>query len=164
MRKVLFTILIGIVFAACNEKANTNENAENDSSNLVTKQTTENNKMGTINMTKMDFLTKVHNYEKDMETWNYLGDKPAIIDFYAEWCGPCKQIAPVLEELANEYGDQIYIYKVNVDEEQELAALFGIRSIPTMLYIPMTGQPQRASGAAPKAELKKTIDSILLNN
>lgn len=117
--------------------------------------------MGTIEMTKTDFLTKVHDYEKDMETWKYLGDKPAVIDFYAEWCGPCKQIAPVLEELAGEYSERLYIYKINVDEQQELAALFGIRSIPTMLFVPMEGQPQMAAGAASKTDIKKAIDEVL---
>lgn len=114
-------------------------------------------------MTKTDFLAKVHDYEKDMETWKYLGDKPAVIDFYADWCGPCKQIAPILEELGTEYQDKVYIYKVNVDEEQELAAIFGIRSIPTMLFVPMEGQPQLAAGAASKTEMKKVIDEILLS-
>ena len=91
-------------------------------------------------------------------------DKPALIDFYADWCGPCKRLAPELEKLAAEYGDQIYIYKVNTEKEQELAALFGIRSIPTLLFIPMTGEPRIAQGALPRNELKKAIDEILLAN
>lgn len=119
--------------------------------------------MKTIHLTKVDFLTKVANYESNPTEWKYLGDKPALIDFYADWCGPCKAIAPVLEELAAEYGDQIYIYKVDTEQEQELAALFGIRSIPSLLFAPMDGQPQMASGAAPKPDLKEAIDRILLN-
>jgi thioredoxin len=91
-----------------------------------------------------------------------LGDKPAIVDFYASWCGPCKTIAPILEELAAEYGDQIYIYKVDTEEEQELAAAFGIRSIPTLLFIPMDGEPQMAQGAMPKASFKEAIEKVLL--
>lgn len=131
------------------------------------KEITDNNKkkekiMKTIQITKKDFLEKINNYEKDATTWNYLGDKPALIDFFADWCGPCKQIAPILEELANEYEGKIYIYKVDVETEKELASLFGIRSIPSMLFIPLEGQPQMASGAAPKSELKRVIDQVLL--
>lgn len=121
-----------------------------------------NNKMGTVHLTKEDFLKKVMDFENNPSTWNYLGDKPAIIDFYADWCGPCKMIAPVLEELAKEYDGQIYIYKVNTEKEQELAAIFGIRSIPSLLFIPMGEQPQMAQGALPKTELKRVIDDVLL--
>lgn len=170
MKKVIsvFIIATGVLFTSCGQTAK-EQSAEttvtetmNNESNDINK-TEGDKKMGTIKMTKTDFLTKVHNYEENMETWKYLGDKPAVIDFYADWCGPCKQIAPILEELAGEYADEIYIYKVDVDSEQELAAMFGIRSIPSMLFIPMDGQPQMASGAAPKTELKQTIDKVLLN-
>ena len=118
--------------------------------------------MKTIALNKADFLKKVADYENNPETWKYLGDKPALIDFYATWCGPCKALAPVLEELAAEYGDRIYIYKVNTEESQDLAAAFGIRSIPTLLFIPLEGDPQMAVGAMPKATLKANIDRILL--
>lgn len=118
--------------------------------------------MNTIALTKADFLKKVADYEKNPTEWKYLGDKPALIDFYASWCGPCKALAPVLEELAAEYGDQIYIYKIDTEAEQELAAAFGIRSIPTLLFVPMEGQPRMAQGALPKATLKKAIDEIML--
>lgn len=107
--------------------------------------------MKTIALTKADFLTKVANYETNPTEWKYLGDKPALVDFYASWCGPCKALAPVLEELAAEYGDSIYIYKINTEEEQELAAAFGIRSIPTLLFIPKDGKPQMAQGALPQS-------------
>ncbi len=118
--------------------------------------------MKTINLTKADFLTKVFDYEANAAEWKYLGDKPALIDFYADWCGPCKSIAPVLEELAEEYSEEVYIYKINTETEQELAAVFGIRSIPSLLFIPMGETPQMASGALPKADLKKVIDDVLL--
>jgi len=120
-------------------------------------------RMKTIHLTKEEFLNKVVDYENNPDEWKYLGDKPALVDFYADWCGPCKSIAPVLEELAAEYEGQIYIYKVDTDAEQELAAAFGIRSIPTLLFIPMKGNPQVAQGALPKANLKKAIDEVLLN-
>ncbi|MFR9611702.1 MAG: thioredoxin [Rikenellaceae bacterium] len=119
--------------------------------------------MTTVKMTKADFITKVTDYESNPEEWNYLGDKPAIIDFYASWCGPCKMIAPILEDLAAEYGDQIVIYKVDTEKEPELAALFNIRSIPTLLFIPLNGQPQLTQGAMSKEQFKATIDKVLLN-
>jgi len=117
--------------------------------------------MKTVKLNKTDFLLKVVNYETSRE-WNYLGDKPAIIDFYADWCGPCRAVAPVLEELAEEYSDKIYIYKIDTEAEQELAALFEIRSIPSILFIPMSGTPQMSMGALPKSELKRAIHEILL--
>lgn len=106
--------------------------------------------MKTIHLTKAEFLTKVHDFEANPQEWKYLGDKPCIVDFYASWCGPCKMIAPILEELAAEYDGQIYIYKINTEEEQELSAAFGIRSIPTLLFCPMGEAPQMAQGAMPK--------------
>lgn len=119
-------------------------------------------KMTTINLTKEDFLNKVMDYEKNPTEWKYKGDKSAIIDFYASWCGPCKMLAPVLEELAKEYEGQIYIYKVDTEAEEELSRAFGIRSIPTMLFVPMNGQPMMTQGALPKAELDKIIKERLL--
>lgn len=118
--------------------------------------------MGTIQLTKQEFLQKVVNWEANPNEWKYLGDKPCVIDFYADWCGPCKAVAPILEELAKTYNGQIYIYKVNTDQEQELASAFGIRSIPSMLFVPMTGKPQMSTGALPKQQLVEAIDKILL--
>lgn len=118
--------------------------------------------MKTVNLTKADFLEKVANYETNPSEWKFLGDKPAVIDFYASWCGPCKMLAPVLEELADEYSGQVDIYKVNVEDEEELASLFGIRSVPSLLFIPLDGEPQMAQGALPKTSLKNAIDSVLL--
>lgn len=111
-------------------------------------------------LTKETFLEKVFNYEKNKE-WVYEGEVPAIIDFYADWCGPCKMIAPVLEELSEEYGDKIKIYKVDTEAEQELSAAFAIRSIPSMLFIPMNEQPQMTNGALPKQNLKELIKEVL---
>lgn len=164
MKKIGIILLVAsvFVFAAYSEKAKANTEPDTNNKESI-EETIKEKKMGTIQMTKTDFLTKVHDYEKDLETWKYLGDRPAVIDFYADWCGPCKQIAPILEELAKEYGDNLYIYKINVDQEQELAALFGIRSIPTMLFVPMEGQPQMAAGAASKTDMKKVIDEVLLS-
>lgn len=144
------------IFATTGRAANQGD--KNDKQ-TTTKTTT----MKTIHLTKADFLKKVVDYETNPQEWKYLGDKPALIDFYASWCGPCKALAPVLEELAAEYGDQIYIYKIDTEAEQELAAVFGIRSIPTLLFVPMEGKPQMAQGAMPKAALKEAIDKTLLN-
>jgi thioredoxin len=117
----------------------------------------------TIHLTKAEFLKKVVNYETNSKEWKYLGDKPAIIDFYATWCGPCKTLAPILEDLANEYEGQIYIYKIDTDKEQELASAFGISAIPTILFVPMVGKPQISQGALPKDNLKEIIEKILLD-
>ncbi len=112
-------------------------------------------------LTKDAFLEKVFNYETNKE-WKYEGELPCIIDFYADWCMPCKMVAPVLEELAREYEGKINIYKVDTEEEQELAAVFGIRSIPSLLFCPKDGQPQMAMGALPKESFKKAIEDVLL--
>jgi len=120
--------------------------------------------MNTIFLTKTDFLSKVADYETNSTEWKYLGDKPCIIDFYASWCGPCKTIAPILEDLAEEYDGQIHIYKVDTEAEQELAGAFGIRSIPSILFCPMDGTPQMAMGAMPKSSFKNAISEVLLKN
>jgi thioredoxin 1 len=112
-------------------------------------------------LTKETFLEKVFDYEKNNE-WKYEGNLPCIIDFYADWCGPCKMIAPILEELAKEYEGKIKIYKVDTEKERELAAAFGIRSIPSILFCPKDGQPQMAMGALPKASFVKAINELLL--
>ena len=114
----------------------------------------------TENLTKETFLEKVFNFEENKE-WKFEGQVPAIIDFYADWCGPCKTIAPILEQLSEEYGDKINIYKVDTEAEQELSAAFGIRSIPSMLFCPMGEQPQMANGALPKPELERIIADVL---
>lgn len=114
----------------------------------------------TENLTKQTFIDKVFNFEQS-EEWNYQGDKPAIIDFYADWCGPCKMVAPVLEELSDEYAEKLHIYKVDTDAEQELASMFGIQSIPSMLFIPVDDKPQMAVGALPKDSIKQAMKDVL---
>ncbi len=111
-------------------------------------------------LTKQAFLNKVFNYEVNKE-WKFDGQLPCIVDFYADWCGPCKMVAPILEELSNEYKGKINIYKVDTEAEQELAAAFGIRSIPSMLFIPMNADPQMAQGALPKHQLEQIIGDVL---
>jgi thioredoxin 1 len=111
-------------------------------------------------LTKETFLKKVFNYEQNKE-WKFEGEKPCIIDFYADWCAPCRMVAPVLEELANDFDGKIDVYKVNTEEEQELASAFGIRSIPSFLFIPAEGQPQMAMGALPKDTFVKAFKDVL---
>jgi thioredoxin 1 len=112
-------------------------------------------------LTKSTFLEKVFNYEANQE-WKFEGELPCLIDFYADWCGPCKMVAPILEELAVEFKGKINIYKVNTEEEQELSAAFGIRSIPSMLFCPKDGKPQMAMGALPKQAMTDAINEVLL--
>ena len=152
MKKLLVTAACILTFAA-------GADGQTDNKNDNTKQT---NTMKTIALTKADFLTKVANYETNPTEWKYLGDKPALVDFYASWCGPCRMVTPILEELAGEYEGKIVVYKVNTEKEPDLAAAFGIRSIPSILFIPMSGKPQMLQGAMPKDAFKKAIEEYLL--
>jgi thioredoxin 1 len=114
----------------------------------------------TVHLTKETFLSKVFNYEQNKE-WKFEGERPCMIDFYADWCGPCKMVAPVLEELSSEYEGKLDIYKVDTEKEQELASVFGIRSIPSILFVPKEGQPQMAMGALPKDTFEKAFKDVL---
>ena len=117
-------------------------------------------KKGVVTLSSKEFNTKVADLsQKDIK---YLGTKPAIVDFYASWCGPCRAISPILEELAAEYKDKIVIYNVDVDASPDLAQAYGIRSIPAVLFIPLKGEPKMTVGGRSKDEFKKQIDSILL--
>ena len=116
--------------------------------------------MATINLTKDEFLRRIADFESNPNGFKFLGDKPALIDFFAPWCGPCKMLSPVLDELSEEYASKVDIYKVNIDNEEELAKIFGIRTVPTLLFIPMEGNPLRTMGAMPKAQLKELLDKI----
>src|SRR5215211_7217561 len=117
--------------------------------------------MATQQMTAQGFKEKVFDYDKGQE-WTYAGSLPAIVDFDADWCGPCKAVAPVLEELSEQYKDKLVIYKIDTDKELELSALFGIQSIPTLLFIPVTGAPMMQKGALPKNMLQQVIEERLL--
>lgn len=110
-------------------------------------------------LTRESFIDKVFDYENN-EQWQFKGTKPAIIDFYADWCGPCKAVSPILEELSKEYQGLIDFYKIDTDQEQELAAMFGIRSIPTVLFIPVDDEPRIAVGAMPKEVYERAIEDL----
>lgn len=153
-------VLSALILVACGgaseARSAQNENQQNEQQSKTTTV------MKPIHLTKAEFLKKVVDYEGNPTEWKYLGEKPAIIDFYASWCGPCKRVAPILDELAAEYGDKIDIYKIDTEQEQELAAAFGIRSIPTLLFVPMEGKPQMVQGAIGKADFEKIIQEVLL--
>ena len=165
---LLVSVITLILAGSCSKKS------EVTAQKPVTQQTamveekkpaTENH--ATVKLTKQDFLTKVMNYEVNQTEWVFEGDKPCLIDFYADWCAPCRTTAPILEELAREYGDKIVIYKVDTQKEQELASVFGIRSLPSFLFCPVDGQPVMSSGIAQTKEqtkqmFKQQIDEILL--
>jgi thioredoxin len=112
-------------------------------------------------LNKESFRDKVFNFEKNKE-WKYEGNLPALVDFWAPWCGPCRMVGPVIDELSKEYAGKVNFYKVNTEEEQELAGMFGIQSIPSLLFIPVNGEPKMAMGALPKHELKRIIDTDLI--
>ena len=119
--------------------------------------------MAITQLTKTEFSEKIANLDSAISEWHYLGSRPAIVDFYATWCGPCRTLAPILEELSEEYAGEVDIYKVDIDCEQELAAAFGVRSVPTLLFIPARGMPQMATGALPKETLREAIGELLLS-
>ena len=114
----------------------------------------------TEHLTVNTFKEKVFNFEENKE-WKFEGEKPCVIDFYADWCGPCKMVAPILEELSEEYDGKLDIFKVNTEEQKELSAIFGIQSIPSLLFVPKDGQPQMAMGALPKDTLEKAFKDVL---
>jgi thioredoxin len=116
----------------------------------------------TVDLTKQTFLDKVFNFEENSE-WKFEGELPCVIDFWAPWCGPCRAVSPALEELSDEYAGKVNFYKVNTDVEQDLAGAFGIRSIPSILFVPKDGQPKMAVGALPKEGLKQAVEQELLS-
>jgi thioredoxin len=154
MKKLIFAgLMLATVFTACTG----NKNKVDDKAATQDAQ-----KNVPVHLTKTEFLSKVTNFQTNPTDWKYLGDKPCIIDFYATWCGPCKMVAPILDDLAKEYEGQIYIYKVDVDAEPEIATAYGIQSIPTIFFSPMTGNPQVSQGAMQKEDFKKMINDVLL--
>ncbi|NNM66437.1 MAG: thioredoxin [Spirochaetales bacterium] len=111
-------------------------------------------------ITTEEFKNKVFDYEKNSE-WKFAGDIPCIVDFYADWCGPCKMVSPILDQISTEYAGKLNVYKVNTDEEQELAGAFGIQSIPSILFVPKTGDPRMSMGALPKAQILKAMKDVM---
>jgi thioredoxin len=152
MKNLLFILLVGLlIFGSCNAKSQKVE------------KNVETAKGSVIVMTNEIFKQEVFNYEIN-KTWKFEGDKPVIIDFYADWCRPCKSLSPKIEEIAKEYEGKITVYKVNTDKESELAQSLGIRSLPTLIFIPKTGQPQATMGDLPKEDIVKIINDYILVN
>ena len=152
MKKNIVLIVIGLVFLLSNCNAST---AAKPTSNVSSASGS------VIVLTNAEFKQKVFNYEVNKE-WKFEGKLPVIIDFYASWCGPCRQLSPRVEEIAKEYAGKIIVYKVDTDAEQELAQNMGIQSLPTLLFIPVKGKPQATMGAVPKEKLVKAVQEVLL--
>jgi thioredoxin len=154
-------LLIGMV--SCGQTAS----GSSDKNNATDVKEVRNDGHKPVMLTKAEFLSKVMNYEENPQEWKYLGEKPCLIDFYADWCAPCRTTSPILEELAKEYSGKINFYKIDTQKEQELAMVFGIQSIPAFLYCPMDGKPTMASGIRSTPEETKQmfrdqIDNLLL--
>ncbi|MCK3685052.1 thioredoxin domain-containing protein [Maribellus sp. YY47] len=167
MKKTFLSFLVvgGILlgFSNCQAKSENKNSGEKPAVSSVSEEG------GSVKLTKAMFLEKVWDYEASPKEWKFKGDKPALIDFYADWCGPCKIAAPILEEIAKDYHGKVQVYKIDTQVERELAAVFGVSGIPAFLYIPMSGKPTMTSGIArTKEDTKKmfaqNIDKLLLAN
>lgn len=162
-KRILSVMLVAsIALFGCNSSNGNGQTTDGEPVTSGAKSATGDESGKVIQMDKAMFIEKVFNYEVNPDKWLFEGDKPVIIDFYADWCGPCKKVAPIMAQLAEEYKDQIVIYKVDTDKERELAQVFAIKSIPSILFIPATGQPQMTMGALPKAEFVNMIKTLLL--
>jgi thioredoxin len=150
MLRIASFILLALLFSQCSSKTSAGT------------QTTQSTNQGTVvRLTNESFKQKIFNYEANKE-WKFLGNKPAIIDFYADWCGPCRMVSPLVEEIAKEYAGKIDVYKVDTDQERELSQNMGIQSLPTLLFIPLNGKPQASLGALPKENIVKAVNDVLL--
>lgn len=162
MKKATLVLLMvtAMALTACSpQNSKKSQTTDNVNKELKVK---EKKNMTVTELTTSEFKKRVMDFDKHPQEWVFEGDKPAIIDFYATWCGPCKATAPILDELANDYAGKIDIYKVDVDQQQELAALFGVRSIPSLFFIPKEGKPQMQVGAMNKQQFEAAIKSTLL--
>jgi len=146
---------------SCNSNAAEKEPASNDNENVST-PANPNDEGKVIVLDEAAFKEKVWNYDANPQEWVFEGDLPAVVDFYADWCGPCKRVAPIMEKLAKEYEGKIQIYKVNTDHNRELSGVFGIRSIPSILFIPQKGQPAMQAGAMQEDQYRQIFEDFVL--
>ena len=167
MKKLVFILAVAVIsLQSCNAsqaKSNGNENKTPEAPAETVSQST-GNEGGTVKLNKAKFLAEVWDYENSPKEWKFKGTKPALIDFYADWCGPCKIASPILEEISKEYAGKVTIYKIDTQVEQELASVFGISGIPAFLYIPVNGKPTMASGIARTKEDTKKMFQENINN
>jgi thioredoxin 1 len=172
MKKVIFSLAaISLLLISCSMGSASSLDSGSDKDPATVMTTGESSVSGEqtegsgkpVYLTKKDFLEKVMNYEEHQTEWVYEGDKPALIDFYADWCGPCRMAAPVLEELAKEYEGRIHIYKVDTQKERELAAVFGIQTLPSFLFVPTEGRPSMSNGVAQTPEATKEMFRQMIN-
>ncbi|UBM61672.1 redoxin domain-containing protein [Candidatus Sulfidibacterium hydrothermale] len=161
MKKIipLLVLIIGIVFSGC---TSIKGNQEKDSATIV-KDSSNNVQVVPEHLTYATFIKKIWNFEKHPQQWVYEGDGPCVIDFYADWCGPCRRVAPIMQEMANKYKGKVTIYKVNVDKENKLASILGIQNIPAVLFIPKTGKPMMQVGSLPRDTYVQIINEQLLH-
>jgi thioredoxin len=156
MKKLLAVIaLAAVTTAGC---ATGNGKTNDTSAEIKTVNVSQDEKQGgTVLISKNEFLKEVWNYEESPEEWKFLGDKPVVIDFYADWCGPCRIASPILEEVSHEFAGKVDVYKIDTEKERELAGVFGIQSIPAFLYIPMEGKPVMMAGIGRSEEETKNM-------
>ncbi len=173
MKKLVFMLAIAVIsLQSCNTSQAKNNNGENPKNGTAPAETVSMNREeegGSVKLTKEKFLKEVWDYQNSPQEWKFKGDKPAIIDFYADWCGPCKIASPILEEISKEYAGKITVYKIDTQVERELASVFGVSGIPAFLYIPKNGKPMMTSGIARSKEdtkqmFKDNIDKFLLSS
>ena len=164
MGNIIMALIVAIVvLGSCSNNKKSNSEDKTTTPIIKTKNTIKSdNELATKYLSTEDFKKKIMNYDEHPQEWVFEGNRPAIIDFYATWCGPCKMTAPIIERLARKYKGQIDFYNVDIDQERELAQIFGIRSIPTFLFIPMKGQPTAQMGAMQLADFEEIIESELL--
>ncbi len=166
MKKLVFMLAVAVIsLQSCNSTQAKNNEKENTTGTPV-ETVSQNNSAegGTVKLTKAKFLAEVWDYENSPKEWKFKGKKPALIDFYADWCAPCRTAAPILEEISKEYAGKVTVYKIDTQVEQELAAVFGIQGIPAFLYIPLNGKPSMTSGIArTKEDTKKMFQENIAN-
>lgn len=161
---IALPLLLIFLSQGCGKGNTESPKGNSENQKVLNNNNQENIKKGNMeHLTAQTFKEKVFNYEANKD-WKFEGELPCIVDFYADWCGPCKMVSPILEELSGEYQGKINVYKVDTEKEQELASVFGIRSIPSILFIPKDGQPQMSMGAMPKESFKQAIEEVLLKS